>query len=265
MKGVNAQFHAVPGGVAGLLEELFGLCGVGVAEPVVFERVPFADRREMEGEAGFHAVGRAAGGTLDLAARVGYGQQGSNVVELLEDVGQDGPHIGAGQQVGAFAALFGIHVHILGNHYGVAEVDHDAGVEAGAVEAGVGHDTFVAVLVHYPFEFFDLGENFVAAVDTRVGDVPHAGREREVGVYAVDEEPARGAAVLSVVRQHIQFGLFVGPPFVALHGPVGVVEQGVEVQLELLGRLIPGAAGCLVVGRKVQVAARNHKASGQGE
>ena len=43
-------------------------------------------------------------------------------------------------------------------------------------------------------------------VDARVGDVPHADRERKVGVHAVDEETARGVAVLSVVRQHVQLG-----------------------------------------------------------
>ena len=218
----------------------------------------------MEGETGFHAIGCAARGPFDLAS-IGYGQYRGYVVELLEDVGQDGPHVAAGQLVSTLAALLGVHVHIFRNHDGIAEMDHDAGVEAGAVKAGVGHDTVVAGLLDPAFVFAELGDDLVAAVDTRIGDVPHADRERKVGVHAVDKETARGVAVLSVVRQHVQLGLVAGGPFVALHGPVGVVEQGVEVQLELLGRLEPGAAGCLVPGRKVQVAARNHKASGQGE
>ena len=264
MQGVGIQLHAVPSGVAGLLEELLGFGRIVVAEPAPFDRIPFADRGEMEGEAGLHAVGRAARGPLDLAS-VGYGQDRRYIVELFENVGKNGPHIAAGQFIGAFAALFGVHVHVFRNHDGIAEVDHDAGVEAGAIEAGVGHDAVVAGLLDPAFVFAELGDDLVAAVDARVGDVPHADRERKVGVHAVDEETARGVAVLSVVRQHVQLGLVAGGPFVAFHGPVGVVEQGVEVQLELLGRLEPGAAGRLVPGRKVKVAARNHKASGQCE
>ena len=85
MEGVGIQLHAVPGGVAGLLEELLGLGRVVVAESAPFDRVPLADRREMEGVAGFHAVDRAARGALDLAS-VGYGQDRGYLVELLEDV-----------------------------------------------------------------------------------------------------------------------------------------------------------------------------------
>ena len=264
MEGVGIQLHAVPGGVSGLLEELIGFGRIVVAETAPFGRVPFADRREVEGEAGLHAVGRAARGALDLAS-VGYGQDRRYVVELFENVGKNGPHVAAGQFVGAFAALLGVHVHIFRNHDGIAEVDHDAGVEAGAVEAGVGHDAVVAGLFDPAFVLTELGDDLVAAVDARVGDVPHADRERIIGVHAVDQETARGVAVLPVVGQHVQLGLVAGGPFVAFHGPVGVVEQGVEVQFELLGRLEPRAAGRLVPGRKVQVAARNCQAAGQGE
>jgi len=144
-------------------------------------------------------------------------------------------------------------------------VYHDPEVEAGPVEAGAGDDAVVALGIHFAFELLDLGDDLVAAVDARVGDVPHAHGQRIGAVDAVDEESARSASVLSVIGQHVEFGLFVGGPFVPLHGPVAVVEQGVEVQFELLGRLKPRAAGGRIFRREVQVAARDHQTSGKDE
>ena len=202
----------------------------------------------VQGVAGLHAVDRPLRGALDLAAAVGDGQQGCDLVKLPEHVVDHLPHVRAGQLIGGLASGLGVHVHVLGHDHRVAEVHDDPAVEAGAVEAGTGDDAVVPLGIHFAFEFLDLGDDLVAAVDARIGDVPHADGERIGAVHAVDEEPARGASVLAVIGQHVEFGLFVGGPFVPLHGPVAVVEQGVEVQFELLGGLEPRTAGCRILG-----------------
>lgn len=247
---VDAQLHAFRGGVSGCSEESFGL--LDIAQTV---GVPFADGGEVERRAGLHAVGCSLRGALNLRSGILPGQHVDHGVELRENIFEHLPAVLPFEQIGGVASGFGFDVDILVDDHHVAEVHQQPGIEAGAVEAGVPFDPVVGVGIHRGFEFAEFGDDLVAAVDARIGDIPHARHDgiRTVEVSVVERDGRR--AVGEVIGEGIQFALVGGVPLVPFLGPELVEQNGVEVHLELFGCLEP-VSGCgLVPGREVEIAA----------